>query len=105
MVNIYPDISDAILDKLTVCDFIITSSDGLCDFARHLKNFSDAKRVALIRSRAQHAKILRKVEVKFDETFDPNHAVQNVEDSLAGGLFDGVELAFDSAHLDQHGQV
>ncbi|EDS28837.1 conserved hypothetical protein [Culex quinquefasciatus] len=105
MVNIYPDISDAILNKLAVCDFIIVSYDGLCDFARHLKNFSDAKRVALIRSKAPHAKILRKVEVKFDETFDPNHAVQNVEGSLAAGLFDGVELAFDSAHLDQHEQI
>ncbi|XP_039434044.1 uncharacterized protein LOC120416376 [Culex pipiens pallens] len=105
MVNIYPDISDAILNKLEVCDFIIVSYDGLCDFARHLKNYSDAKRVALIRGRAPHAKILRKVEVKFDETFDPNHAVQNVEGSLAAGLFDGVELAFDSAHLDQHEQI
>lgn len=105
LVNIYPDISLAIQEKLAACDHIIICYDGLCDLPKQLKNFSDPKRIALIRSRAPHAKILRQVEVHFDENFEPNREVQNVEASLMGGLFDGVELTFDSSQLDQAGQV
>ncbi|XP_052563041.1 uncharacterized protein LOC120416375 [Culex pipiens pallens] len=104
-VSIYPDISDAIKEKLDDCDHVIVSYDGLCDLAKYFVNFSDTIRIGLIRSRATHANILRQVEVKFDENFDPILAVQNVQASLAGGLFDGVELVSDLVHLDQQGQI
>uniref|UniRef100_A0A8D8NY68 (northern house mosquito) hypothetical protein n=1 Tax=Culex pipiens TaxID=7175 RepID=A0A8D8NY68_CULPI len=104
-VSIYPDISDAIKEKLDDCDHVIVSYDGLCDLAKYFLNFSDTIRIGLIRSRAPHAKILRQVEVKFDENFDPILAVHNVQASLAGGVFDGVELVSDLVHLDQQGQI
>ncbi|EDS28836.1 conserved hypothetical protein [Culex quinquefasciatus] len=104
-VSIYPDISDAIQNKLDDCYHVIVSYDGLCDLAKYFLNFSDTIRIALIRSRAPHAKILRQVEVKLDENFDPILAVHNVQASLAGGLFDGVELVLDMEYLDQNEQV
>lgn len=104
-VSIYPEISGAIQEKLDDCDHVIVSYDGLCDLAKYFLNFSDTIRIGLIRSRAPHAKILRQVEVKFDENFDPILAVHNVQASLAGGVFDGVELVSDLVHLDQQGQV
>ncbi|EDS45423.1 conserved hypothetical protein [Culex quinquefasciatus] len=104
-VNMYPVISDAILSKLAVCGHIIVCNDDFCKSSRQLKNFSDSKRVALIRSKAPQAKILREVEIQFNESFDPDQAVQTVKASVAGGPFDGVELVFDSAHLDQPRQI
>lgn len=104
-VSIYPDISDAIQNKLDDCHHVIVGYDGLCDLAKYFLNFSDTIRIALIRSRAPHAKILRQVEVKLDENFDPILAVHNVQASLAGGLFDGVELVLDMEYLDQNEQV
>ncbi|KAL9702635.1 hypothetical protein quinque_006153 [Culex quinquefasciatus] len=104
-VSIYPDISDAIQNKLDDCHHVIVGYDGLCDLAKYFLNFSDTIRIALIRGRAPHAKILRQVEVKLDENFDPILAVHNVQASLAGGLFDGVELVLDMEYLDQNEQI
>ncbi|EDS26415.1 conserved hypothetical protein [Culex quinquefasciatus] len=104
-VNMYPVISDAILSQLAVCGHIIVSNEDFCKSPRQLKNFSDSKRVALIRSKAPQAKILREVEILFDERFVPDQVVRNVKASVAGGPFDGVELVFDSAHLDQPRQI
>lgn len=104
-VSVYPEMGAAILKQLATCDQIVICYDSLCDLTKQLRHFTDPKRIASIRSSAPHAKILRQVEIRYDDNFEPNHEAKIVEASLAGGLFDGVELVFDSTQLDKLGQV